>query len=60
VPEERCAEGATPCTYLWLAAENLYRAELLRWDSTFGPRCVVEARPEDTSAGVLGMLPESV
>jgi hypothetical protein len=60
VPEERGEHVTTPCTFLWLAAENLYRAELLRWDATFGPRVVVETKAEGKSRGVAGMLPEAV
>jgi UDP-2,3-diacylglucosamine pyrophosphatase LpxH len=60
VPEERGEHVTTPCTFLWLAAENSYRAELLRWDPTFGPRLVVETKQEGKSRGVAGMLPEAV
>jgi hypothetical protein len=59
VPEERVGQAPTPCTFLWLAAENHYRAELLRWDNTFGPRAVVEAKPAGKGT-VTGMLPEAV
>lgn len=39
VPEERRGnEQPAPCSYLWLSAANGYRAELLRWDPSFGPR----------------------
>jgi hypothetical protein len=60
VPEERIGQAATPCTFLWLAAENHYRAELLRWDSNFGPRAVAEAKPEGEGQGLPGMMPEAV
>jgi UDP-2,3-diacylglucosamine pyrophosphatase LpxH len=47
VPEERSkAEAPAPCTYMWLSQANGYRAELLRWDATLGPRPFVpEAAP---------------
>jgi UDP-2,3-diacylglucosamine pyrophosphatase LpxH len=60
VPEERIEHVTTPCTFLWLAAENGYSAELLRWDDGFGPRLVIETREEGSSQGVAGMLPKAV
>jgi hypothetical protein len=61
VPEERTEQAAAPCsTYLWLAAEHAHRAQLLRWDSHFGPRPLPESRGEGRSPGVAGMLPEAV
>ncbi len=60
VPEERTEHVATPCTYLWLAAENGHRAQMLRWDAHFGPRPVPDLRGEGESAGMTGMLPEAI
>lgn len=60
VPEERGEHVTTPCTFMYLAAENLYRAELLRWDESYGPRLVPEPRDPGRSPGVAGMLPKAV
>jgi UDP-2,3-diacylglucosamine pyrophosphatase LpxH len=59
VPEERSPhEHQTPCTYLWLADRGTgYRAELLRWDASYGARPYVAdsalEKPRGTAAGGL-------
>jgi UDP-2,3-diacylglucosamine pyrophosphatase LpxH len=62
VPEERSPDDhQTPCTYLWLADHGGgYRAELLRWDSSFGPRpYVAETRYEAAPGNAPGKLIQS-